>query len=57
MKKSGSRAFAKKLKNLKSKGAWAVTPNGNVLFIEKHQHTSPRGSFVAHRSIKTVTKK
>jgi hypothetical protein len=57
MKKSGSRAFAKTLKNLKLKGAWAVRPNGNVLFIEKHQHTSPRGSFVAHRSIKTVTKK
>ncbi len=58
MKKSGSKAFAKKLKHLKSKGALGVRPNGRALFIENLSDTlNPRSSFVIHHSIKTITKK
>lgn len=58
MKKSGSKTFAKKLKRLKSAGAWAVRPNCTALFVEKLSDTlNPRSSFIVHRSIKTVTKK
>lgn len=54
MKKSGSKAFAKNLKRLKVKGAWAVKPNGTPLCLGTINNM-PR-AFLAEYTVKIQPK-
>jgi hypothetical protein len=54
MKKSGSKAFARNLKRLKEKGAWAVKPNGLPLFLGAINNM-PK-AFSAEYTVKIQTK-